>query len=84
MRAVPRRALALFVFTLLAAPLVAVPPADPVARLDALAERGRADWGVPGLAVAVVKDGKVLLAKGYGVRELGKPGLVDADTLFAA
>jgi len=39
---------------------------------------------VPGLAVAVVKDGRVLLAKGYGVRELGRPERVDADTLFAA
>ncbi|MGH8398282.1 MAG: serine hydrolase, partial [Gammaproteobacteria bacterium] len=41
------------------------------------------DWKVPGLAVAVVKDGKVVLARGYGVREVGKPGKVDADTLFA-
>ncbi|HEX8777524.1 MAG TPA: serine hydrolase domain-containing protein, partial [Rhodanobacter sp.] len=38
---------------------------------------------VPGIAVAIVKDGKVVLAKGYGVRELGKPDKVDADTLFA-
>ncbi len=41
-----------------------------------------ADWKVPGLAVAVVKDGKLVVARGYGVRELGKPGQVDADTLF--
>ncbi|MBD8874040.1 serine hydrolase [Rhodanobacter sp. DHB23] len=38
---------------------------------------------VPGIAVAIVKDGKVVLARGYGVRELGKPDRVDADTLFA-
>ncbi|BFI96466.1 MAG: serine hydrolase [Rhodanobacter sp.] len=38
---------------------------------------------VPGIAVAIVKDGKVVLARGYGVRELGKPAKVDADTLFA-
>jgi CubicO group peptidase (beta-lactamase class C family) len=38
---------------------------------------------VPGIAVAIVKDGKVVLAKGYGVRELGQPAKVDADTLFA-
>lgn len=38
---------------------------------------------VPGIAVAIVKDGKVVLAKGYGVRELGSPTKVDADTLFA-
>ena len=38
---------------------------------------------VPGIAVAIVKNGKVVLARGYGVRELGKPAKVDADTLFA-
>jgi CubicO group peptidase (beta-lactamase class C family) len=37
---------------------------------------------VPGMAVAVVKDGRVVLAKGYGVRELGGPAAVDARTLF--
>ena len=37
---------------------------------------------VPGMAVAVVKDGKVVLAKGYGVRKLGEPAPVDAQTLF--
>lgn len=36
----------------------------------------------PGAAVAVVKDGRVLLAKGYGVRTLGAPAPVDAHTLF--
>ncbi len=33
--------------------------------------------------MAVVKDGKVILKKGYGVRELGKPDPVDTQTLFA-
>lgn len=37
---------------------------------------------VPGVAVAVVKDGETLFAKGFGVRELGKSERVDADTLF--
>ncbi len=37
---------------------------------------------VPGLALAVVKDGRVLLAKGYGVRKLGEPAPVDANTRF--
>ncbi|MEO8473792.1 MAG: serine hydrolase [Chryseolinea sp.] len=41
------------------------------------------EWEVPGLSITVVKDGKVLLTKGYGVRELGQPGAVDAHTLFA-
>ena len=50
---------------------------------DLYVENGRLQWGVPGLAVAVVKDGKVIFKKGYGVRELGKPELVDIETLFA-
>src|SRR5262249_5957205 len=41
------------------------------------------DWRVPGLAVAVVKDGRVAFAHGYGVREQGKAGAVDTHTLFA-
>ncbi len=38
--------------------------------------------GVPGVAVGLVQDGKVVLAEGYGVRELGKKGKPDGDTLF--
>ena len=37
---------------------------------------------VPGLSVAIVKDGKVVLAKGYGVRRMGSPTPVDARTRF--
>ncbi|MGA7537252.1 MAG: serine hydrolase [Steroidobacteraceae bacterium] len=53
-----------------------------VADLDGYVHRAMAQWHVPGLAVAVVKDGRVVLARGYGVRALGKPDRVDADTLF--
>jgi CubicO group peptidase (beta-lactamase class C family) len=51
--------------------------------IDAYAEKTRADWNVPGIAVAIVKDDKVVFAKGYGVRELGKTERVDENTLFA-
>ena len=37
---------------------------------------------VPGVSVAIVKDGQVVVAKGYGVRKLGEPAPVDARTLF--
>lgn len=50
---------------------------------DTYIEKSRVEWQVPGLAVAVVKDGKVLLAKGYGIRQLGKPEPVNEQTLFA-
>jgi CubicO group peptidase (beta-lactamase class C family) len=39
-------------------------------------------FGVPGISLTIVKDGKVVLAKGYGVRRLGDPTPVDAGTLF--
>jgi len=38
---------------------------------------------VPGIAVAIVKNGKVVMERGFGVKELGKPDPVDAHTLFA-
>ena len=50
--------------------------------LDSYIRRGMARWQVPGLAIVVVKDGKVVVQKGYGVREVGKPEPVDANTLF--
>lgn len=40
-------------------------------------------WNVPGLALTLIKDDGVLLAKGYGIREAGKPDPVDEHTLFA-
>lgn len=39
-------------------------------------------WQIPGAAVAVVKDGKVVVMKGYGVKEMGNPGKVDTNTVF--
>src|SRR6185369_1917309 len=50
--------------------------------LDNYVERTMKTFEVPGIAVAVVKDGKVLLTKGYGVREVGKPAPVNEHTLF--
>jgi len=40
-------------------------------------------WGIPGVAVAIVQGDSVIMAKGFGVKELGKPDRVDAHTLFA-
>jgi CubicO group peptidase (beta-lactamase class C family) len=67
---------------LLAGPPVQAQPA-PLAGLDDYVNKSLEDWSVPGLAIAVVKDDRVVLAKGYGVRELGKPEPVDERTLFA-
>src|SRR2546428_3656763 len=50
--------------------------------LDAYVTRVMHDFEVPGIAIAIVQDGRVLLAKGYGVRKLGEPTPVDERTLF--
>jgi CubicO group peptidase (beta-lactamase class C family) len=50
--------------------------------LDNYITREMQRWKIPGMAVAVVKDGKVLFTKGYGVREHGKAAKVNEYTLF--
>jgi CubicO group peptidase (beta-lactamase class C family) len=47
------------------------------------AKKTMADWKVPGLAVAVVKGGEVVLLEGYGVRDVAGGAPVTPDTLFA-
>jgi CubicO group peptidase (beta-lactamase class C family) len=54
-----------------------------LADFDAYVARTVADWEVPALALAVVKDGELVFIKGYGVLEIGKPELADENTLFA-
>ncbi len=54
------------------------PPAD----LDAWVARAMKEFETPGLALAIVKDGRVVVAKGYGVKNLQTHEPVDADTLF--
>ncbi len=51
--------------------------------LDAYIEKAMEEWQVPGLAIAIVKDGKVIYNKGFGVREINKKDRVDTNTLFA-
>ncbi|MDX1740774.1 MAG: serine hydrolase domain-containing protein, partial [Rhodothermales bacterium] len=51
--------------------------------IDRYIAEAQQTWPVPGLAVAIVKDGEVLLSKGYGVREMGGSEPVDEHTLFA-
>ena len=50
--------------------------------LEADANRALKTFDVPGVAVAIVKDGKVITARGFGVRKLGDPTPVDGKTLF--
>ncbi len=62
----------------LCAAALASPPGDFDARVETL----RKQIGVPGMAIAIVENGQVTLAKGYGVKKLGSPDPVDADTIF--
>ena len=70
---------------LILALLLLVAPAAPQSApsdLDAWVQRTMTAFDVPGLSLAIVKDGRVVVAKGYGVRKLGAPEAVDARTLF--
>lgn len=56
----------------------AAPPQDFARRVEA----ARAAVGVPGMAIAIVENDQVTFARGFGVRALGEPARVDADTIF--
>ncbi|WP_184716704.1 serine hydrolase domain-containing protein [Caulobacter sp.] len=45
-------------------------------------EASRQALGVPGISVGIVQDGKTVFAGGFGVRAVGRPDKVDADTLY--
>ena len=61
-----------------AAPVLAAPPVE----FDSHVEAVRKDAGTPGVAIAIVENGEVTLAKGYGTRKIGTNDKVDADTIF--
>lgn len=54
-----------------------------LAKFDAFVAAVQKEFNVPGIGVAIVRNGAVVLERGYGVRELGKPDLVGAHTMFA-
>lgn len=56
--------------------------AEKIDYLDQYIQQAQSDWEVPGLAVAVVKNGEILLAKGYGNRSLEGSEPVDKSTIF--
>lgn len=57
-------------------------PAFVTDSLDTYITREMAAWNLPGLAIAIVKDGKAIVSKGYGVTEIGKDQKVNDETLF--
>ncbi len=54
-----------------------------LAGFDAYVSRAVKDWNTAGLAIVVVKDGKVAFLRTYGVREVGKPEPIDTATIFS-
>jgi CubicO group peptidase (beta-lactamase class C family) len=50
--------------------------------LDGYVQKALVDWKIPGVAVCIVKDGKVVVMRGYGVKEIGNSDKVDENTLF--
>lgn len=71
-------ALLLALFSVASLYAQAGPPPD----LDSYIARAMQTFEVPGLSVAIVKEGRAVVAKGYGVRKMGEPNLVDENTLF--
>ena len=51
-------------------------------QMDDYINQGLKDWNIPGLAIAIVKDGKIVMMKGYGVRDVKTQAPVDENTLF--
>jgi len=78
------RVMLLVLLVALSATLAAQPASRPAPPpdIDQWVARAMRTFDVPGLALAIVKDDNVVLAKGYGVRKLGDPTPVDARTLF--
>ena len=73
MRVIGRRPAVVFLVLALATSLRAQTASGAPPDLDAYVASSMKTFDVPGMAVAIVKDGKILVAKGYGVRKLGEP-----------
>lgn len=71
--------LLMVIFVAAALPAYGKPTADD---LDAFIRQAASQYNVPGVAVAVVHEDKVVLSKGYGVRRIGDSAPVDENTIF--
>lgn len=56
---------------------------DNLTDLTARIESALQDWTIPGAAVTIIKDGQPVMARGFGLKEVGTSQAVDADTAFA-
>jgi CubicO group peptidase (beta-lactamase class C family) len=77
------RVFILLVFAMATPLLSAAQTSKQLTEFDRFVKKGMKDWDIPGLAVVVVKNNKIIYEAGLGVKELGKPDLVDTQTIFA-
>ncbi|HEX3948904.1 MAG TPA: serine hydrolase [Steroidobacteraceae bacterium] len=75
-------ALALEMLLCAATAFTATAFAAPPSGFDNRVESLRKQTGVPGIAIAIVENDEVVMAKGFGVKKLGSSGPVDGDTIF--
>ena len=68
----------LLLLATVASPALAKPPAGFEQRVEQL----RSEYGVPGVSISIVEDGRPTLTRGWGFREIGAKSPVDADTIF--
>lgn len=71
----------LFLFSLMFTTLVF--GQDISQKIDSYISSTYEDWNIPGVAIAIVKDGEQILAEGYGLKDASTKEKVDANTLFA-
>lgn len=53
-----------------------------ILRMEAAIPQGMKDWKAPGLAIVIVKDGKIIYEKGFGITDIEKNKPVDENTVF--
>src|SRR5258705_2895535 len=69
--------------TLLAPHGLALAQTNAMAGFDAFAREGLKDWNVPGMAIAIVQDDRIIYAEGFGFRNIEEKLPVTTNTLFA-
>jgi len=75
-----KKALVCILFCLFVIPLQAQMPSNP--DIDKLVQSSMKTFDVPGIALGIVEDGKLVFARGYGLRSLKSPKPMNANTLF--
>ena len=72
----------LFLLSVVITNISAQQPAFITDSLDIYIQREMERWKIPGVAVAIVKNGKTVVTKGYGVSDIETKQKVDENTLF--